>query len=486
MIIRTDKWIYTLSITVLCMMAACSGSRPLIDAPAPVAENPAANVDLLEREVDKARQNRIDILVPDAFARAEDYNKRAKTALERGGEISKIMDYTSRGRLELKVAEKKLPIVTNILSEAIESRDLARHAGAEQFKKEYADAEDAFIDLTRSVENDKVARAKKKQREVSLWFRDLELRSIRKKAVGDIRESLRLAGKAGAKKIVPATFAQASSSLQVADQYITDNRYDAEEIRRKADRAKYDADRLGNVMNLSEQLNAMSAEDRGLFIENIVASIGALQNDRTFLEEKVKSQNAQIEEISEEHRSKISHLSREIGDLETQTVKERTSREQIEAKKRAVEERLEAEQQFNQLYLEVQNYFEPHEAEVYKQKYEMVIRLKDMKFPVGKSVVMPSNYELLSKVQWAIRSFGKPNVVIQGHTDSTGSEEVNELLSNQRAMAVLEYLLANGTLAVDKMQAVGYGSERPLASNATAEGRAINRRIDVVIKPLQK
>jgi len=53
-------------------------------------------------------------------------------------------------------------------------------------------------------------------------------------------------------------------------------------------------------------------------------------------------------------------------------------------------------------------------------------------------------------------------------------------------VAVLEYLLANGTLTADKMQAVGFGSERPLASNETQEGRAINRRIDVVIKPLKR
>ena len=66
---------------------------------------------------------------------------------------------------------------------------------------------------------------------------------------------------------------------------------------------------------------------------------------------------------------------------------------------------------------------------------------------------------------------------------STGSDGVNEHLSQKRAEAVREYLVANRTLPYDRIVAVGYGSMRPLASNETIEGRAINRRIDVILKP---
>jgi len=115
----------------------------------------------------------------------------------------------------------------------------------------------------------------------------------------------------------------------------------------------------------------------------------------------------------------------------------------------------------------------------------LVIRLKAIQFPVGKYHIMPSNYALLSKVQRAIRTFGEPNVVIEGHTDSTGSHELNEHLSHQRAEAVRAYFVANGILRGERVVAVGYGSKRPLASNATANGRAINRRIDMIIVPSQ-
>ena len=60
---------------------------------------------------------------------------------------------------------------------------------------------------------------------------------------------------------------------------------------------------------------------------------------------------------------------------------------------------------------------------------------------------------------------------------------MNEHLSHQRAESVRDYIVANGTLSEDKVVAIGYGSKRPLASNETLEGRAINRRIDVIISP---
>ena len=135
------------------------------------------------------------------------------------------------------------------------------------------------------------------------------------------------------------------------------------------------------------------------------------------------------------------------------------------------------------MFTKVRTYFSTEEAEVYKQGSELVIRLKAIQFPVGKDVIMPSNYSLLSKAQRAIRTFGQPNLVIEGHTDSTGSDMNNQHLSQRRAESVRAYLVANGTLPMEKIIAVGYGSKRPLASNKTATGRAINRRIDVIIKP---
>ena len=153
---------------------------------------------------------------------------------------------------------------------------------------------------------------------------------------------------------------------------------------------------------------------------------------------------------------------------------------------KADKERLAAEKRFNELYNKVSSYFSADEAEVYKQADQMIIRLKAMRFPVGQAVIMPENYALLTKVQKAIRTFDKPDVLIEGHTDSTGSQVRNQLLSQNRAESVRQYLIANRTVPANKIKAQGYGSSRPLVSNETAEGRAVNRRIDIVLMPRMK
>ena len=80
-----------------------------------------------------------------------------------------------------------------------------------------------------------------------------------------------------------------------------------------------------------------------------------------------------------------------------------------------------------------------------------------------------------------MKRYPKIRVQITGHTDSQGYDTVNERLSQARANAVRTYLLANMALPEEQIQAVGYGETNPVASNDTAEGRAKNRRIDIVL-----
>jgi outer membrane protein OmpA-like peptidoglycan-associated protein len=100
---------------------------------------------------------------------------------------------------------------------------------------------------------------------------------------------------------------------------------------------------------------------------------------------------------------------------------------------------------------------------------------------VGEATIAPADYRLLTKVQRAIRTFGNPRVTIEGHTDSTGGAALNERLSQERAESVRDYLVANNVLPMHRIVAVGRASEDPLATNETKEGRALNRRIDVIL-----
>ncbi|WP_411034381.1 OmpA family protein [Shinella sp. BYT-45] len=106
-------------------------------------------------------------------------------------------------------------------------------------------------------------------------------------------------------------------------------------------------------------------------------------------------------------------------------------------------------------------------------------------FATGQDQVIPPFYPTLDSVALVLRKFDKTLIDVDGHTDSVGNAGYNQDLSERRANSVANYLAARG---VDprRMSAVGYGLERPIASNATEAGRAQNRRVEIAISPLRQ
>ncbi len=107
---------------------------------------------------------------------------------------------------------------------------------------------------------------------------------------------------------------------------------------------------------------------------------------------------------------------------------------------------------------------------------------KGVQFEVNKADLKASAYPVLDEVVAALKAQPELKVLIDGHTDSTGKKAYNQQLSQRRAESVMKYLNSKG-IAADRMTATGYGPDRPIASNATAEGRTENRRVE--FKPVQ-
>lgn len=92
-------------------------------------------------------------------------------------------------------------------------------------------------------------------------------------------------------------------------------------------------------------------------------------------------------------------------------------------------------------------------------------------------------YDVLNSVATVLNEFDQTVIEVAGHTDSTGSDQYNQALSERRASSVAAYLRTRGILA-DRMIEVGMGESRPIATNATAEGRQLNRRVELTLVPL--
>jgi outer membrane protein OmpA-like peptidoglycan-associated protein len=109
----------------------------------------------------------------------------------------------------------------------------------------------------------------------------------------------------------------------------------------------------------------------------------------------------------------------------------------------------------------------------------------DILFKVNSAAVDARGQSTLDQCAQVLAEFNKTAVVVQGHTDSTGSEAYNQALSERRASAVKSHLLVRGVDPV-RIAAVGYGEAYPVAGNATASERQLNRRVDILLKTKAK
>jgi outer membrane protein OmpA-like peptidoglycan-associated protein len=123
-------------------------------------------------------------------------------------------------------------------------------------------------------------------------------------------------------------------------------------------------------------------------------------------------------------------------------------------------------------------------ASVKQESRGMVITLSgEVLFTSGKAELLPAAQAKLTEVANALTQQGPDaNIVVEGHTDAQGKEAFNLDLSTRRAQAVRDYLASHG-VAPDRIRAEGLGFSRPIGDNKTAEGRANNRRVEIVVQP---
>jgi len=105
----------------------------------------------------------------------------------------------------------------------------------------------------------------------------------------------------------------------------------------------------------------------------------------------------------------------------------------------------------------------------------------DVLFAVDSATLSSTSRSTLSDVAGVLMEYPKTAVIVQGHTDATGTEEHNQALSERRAGSVRAELISRG-VAPARLAAVGYGEGYPVASNASPSGRRLNRRVDILLR----
>ena len=106
----------------------------------------------------------------------------------------------------------------------------------------------------------------------------------------------------------------------------------------------------------------------------------------------------------------------------------------------------------------------------------------DVSFDVNSDVVLPGLYNELDRIAQILVKYPDTTIVVEGHTDSSGSDVYNQQLSERRALSVQRLLVQRG-VSESRISTIGYGETRPVATNNTPEGRQMNRRVEIRVNP---
>jgi outer membrane protein OmpA-like peptidoglycan-associated protein len=282
-------------------------------------------------------------------------------------------------------------------------------------------------------------------------------------------DAIESAKKEGARRYAPRTLASAESKMELAENIIETDRNNSSGIQDAVTAAKNEAQKLLDVTKIAKKNGAS---------ESVALELHSRRIANEKLSEEVNRTEAQVRE---ERRESEEELRQEREQAESLLRKERAETERLEGEKTELEKK----NQFNEAFAWAQKQFGPDEAEVYRQGDHLLIRLKNMNFKSGQTELPSSAFPVLAKVKDVIAKMGAEKVKVEGHTDSVGSKILNQTLSKARAENVAEFISSDKLIGKNQIEADGLGAEKPISSNKTKQGRAQNRRVDIILTPSQ-
>ena len=110
----------------------------------------------------------------------------------------------------------------------------------------------------------------------------------------------------------------------------------------------------------------------------------------------------------------------------------------------------------------------------------LIVSMPDVLFDFNKYTLKPEARERLARISGIVLAYPDLHLNIEGYTDSIGSDEYNQILSEKRAATVRDYLISSG-VSINNVVAQGFGKTNPVADNSTPSGRKLNRRVDMVV-----
>ncbi|PID62400.1 MAG: hypothetical protein CR986_01835 [Ignavibacteriae bacterium] len=438
----------------------------------------------INNKIKEAVSTNVNLMSPTFFEKAAKLVKNAKKDLKDGANLSDIKEQITEADDYLNRAFKTSEVGKVTFTKAIEARKDALAVDAQKnVNKTWIKAEEKLHEAGEDLEDGDVNDAREEAKSAENLFRTAELEAIKISYLVETRNKISDAEDLDIQDTAPKTLALSKKLVNECEKELNNNRYDTDLPRSLAKSAQYEIahayyiDKVVNDFNKNDN----TLENMILDIENDFSKIiSALEIEKDFTSgfspmaelsagevTKIKNENSKLKESVAALEHELNLLKKELSGLSA------------EKSELAVE--MDKLNKLKAKYAKIDKMFTNGEAQVLRKENDIIIRLVGLSFDVGKAIIQPENFGLLTKLKKAIKEFPESTISIEGHTDSFGSDAKNLELSQKRADAVTQYLLANMDISSSKIKSTGYGETKPIANNETKEGRAKNRRIDLIL-----
>jgi OOP family OmpA-OmpF porin len=497
---------------------------------------PAYSLELKQYEkltalIDSGLVNETNIFAPEFWKKAQQEFEKAKESVDLKKKQKDVDKNVVKATEYVENAIKAAEVGKLTLKEYLEPRVKAIDAQAPiHVLALYSNAEQQFLKATLKAENGDVKGALKEAEKSMALFDIAELEAIKIEVMGKADKLIAKAIADDAGKYALSTLDKAQTARQKADAILSGDRYNRKESVEESTRSEYEARHASNIALSVRSLNRNDQAWEKLMLlyeiqmdrvgqamgmdylpfddgpmaaaEFMIGKITELDNRNSTLSENSENLSSGVSDQLKTALSKLSvssnesdpvamaqavnkaidDLLKEKVDISGELTSSRQKMTELESSNEEVEAALAVRVEQEEKFKKAKTMLNPSEGEVlFNSSNDIVLRLGGLSFDIGKSKIKDDHIALLEKVKEIITMFPEAELVIEGHTDASGEQTSNMQLSEKRAFAVMQYLRQSLLIPADKILSMGYGSERPIGSNQTEEGRSKNRRIDIII-----
>ncbi len=469
----------------------------------------------------KALATAANIFAEKDFEKGTDLLADAEKLLRKTGKPEEIQQNLSSAIDFFNKSIETTKTLNNSYTDLMKIRQLAFNVEAyNNAQKLWKEGEENFLSAVNDYNDKDMEGYQKYAKAAETNYKDAELVGVKGKFLNDLNASIAQAEDKGLNKYAPLTLKKSKQLTQDIETILNANRYDTLKARNNLTQAKYELDHglylqdlfmkmkekdktmEDLVLSWEEPLTKIASEykipssfDKGY--DEITSQIIFNTNDRIVKLDQALKENQKLSVERDDLKTRLTEaevqnkklnmdnesFKKSIEGLNKSVEEYKTKFAQLENESLRYKTQSQELEKSNQIIETASKLFLPSEAEIIRNGDLLIIRLVNIAFPANKATLEPQYYNLLAKVQKAIQLFPSGTTVIEGHTDGQGDFQKNLDLSQARANAIFQYLLSSMGAEANKITAVGLGGTKPIANNSSEEGRAKNRRIEIVVNP---